>query len=200
MENSSAPRMETGEVRIEDLKLNTSARDDIPTLLMGLQELYGDEESRARLFAKLEKQVRSSNCAKRRSPTIGLWQIYVLANLRQALGRDLDHILHLANHLHDMREFLGLPDIPDGNVIERRALVENIDIFGQEFIIESCKRIMKSGREVRKRAREAARSRAAAKRLARFEELPKKPSCSSKGSASNPDAADPMQGEFRFDS
>ena len=200
MEISSAHQLETGEVRIEDLNLDTSARDDIPTLLMGLQELYGDEESRSKLFAKLEKQVRSRNGAKRRSPTIGLWQIYVLANLRQALGRDLDHILHLANHLYHIREFLGLPRFPDGDVIERGALVDNIDLFGQEFIFESSKQIMKSGREVRKRTREAARLRTAAKRLARSENLPKKPSLSSNGSASKPDAADPMQGEFRFES
>ena len=199
MENSSARRLETGEVLIEDLELNTSARDDIPTLLMGLQELYGDGENRARLFAKLEKQALSRNGAKRRSPTLGLWQIYVLANLWQVLGCDVDHILHLANELTDVREFLGLPTTPDWRETDRRELVKNIDLFGQEYIAESSKQIMKSGREVRKRAREAARLRAAAKRLARAERLPKSPKNPSKGSAANPDATDPMQGEFRFD-
>ena len=199
MQDSSAFRLETGEVRIEDVKLDTRSRDDIPTLLMGLQELYGDGESRARLFAKLEKQALSSNCAKRRSTSLGLWQIYVLANLRQALKRDVEYILHLANHFYDIREFLGMPAIPDGIEIERGALLENIDLFGQEFIVESCKLIMKSGREARKRAAEAARLRAAAKRLARSQRLPKSPKTASKGSSAQPDEIDPKQGEFRFD-
>ena len=205
MDNPSSTRLKTGEVRIEYLKLDDGSRSKISTLLMGLKELYGDEESRARLFAKLAKKALARNGTIRRSRTIGLWQIYVLANLRQVLGRDLDYTLHLANHLYNLRDFLGLPDvrglptIPEKGVIERRALVANIDLFGHDFIVETSKLIMKSGREVRKRASEAAKLRAAAKRLARAERMSKNPKKSSKNSVGNPDPNDSMQGEFRFD-
>ena len=191
-DNSGAIRLKTGEVRIEDLELNTSSRADIPTLLMGLQELYGDEKSRARLFGKLEKHVLSRKGSKRRSPKLGLWQIYVLVNLWQALGRDVDCVLEMAQHMKHVRKFLGLSFFDDRQVIDRGTLEKNIDLIGQEFIVESCNLIMKSGLEVRKRAREAARLRAAVKRLARAQRL-------SMSSAANQEMTDSMQGEFNFD-
>ena len=194
-ENSGATRLETGEVRIEVLELNTSSRADIATLLMGLQELYGDEESRAILFGKLEKQVLSRKGANRRPPTLGLWQIYVLANLWQALGRDVDYVVEIAEEMNHVRKFLGLSSFWDSLDIDRGTLKKYIDLIGQEFIVESSQLIMKSGREVRKRAREAARLRAAAKRLARAERL----TMISKKSADNSDATDQSQGEFNFD-
>ena len=51
------PQMELGEVRIEDIRINLKSRDDIPALLLGLQHLYADEETRTRLFALLEEHM-----------------------------------------------------------------------------------------------------------------------------------------------
>ena len=39
MRNLRNPQLERGEVRIEDIKLNHNCRDDMPTLLSGLQYL-----------------------------------------------------------------------------------------------------------------------------------------------------------------
>jgi len=43
--------MEIGEARIEDIEPAPKSRDDIPALLMGLQHLYRNEETREALFA-----------------------------------------------------------------------------------------------------------------------------------------------------
>ena len=56
------PQMELGEIGIEDIWINLKSRDDIPALLLGLQYLYADEETRTRLFALLSD----------RGPTIGM--------------------------------------------------------------------------------------------------------------------------------
>ena len=50
MRNLRNPQLERGEVRIEDIKLNHNCRDDMPTLLSGLQYLYSQEASRDRLL------------------------------------------------------------------------------------------------------------------------------------------------------
>ena len=51
------PQMELGEIGIEDIWINLKSRDDIPALLLGLQHLYADEETRTRLFALLEEHM-----------------------------------------------------------------------------------------------------------------------------------------------
>ena len=51
------PQLELGEIRIEDIRINLKSRDDIPALLLGLQHLYSDEETRTRLFALLEEHM-----------------------------------------------------------------------------------------------------------------------------------------------
>ena len=51
------PQLELGEIRIEDIRINLKSRDDIPALLLGLQHLYADEETRTRLFALLEEHM-----------------------------------------------------------------------------------------------------------------------------------------------
>ena len=49
-------QMELGEVRIESLDPDPKSRDDIPSVLRGLQHLYVDDETRARLFSLLEAE------------------------------------------------------------------------------------------------------------------------------------------------
>ena len=53
MRNLRNPQLERGEVRIEDIKLDHKCRDDMPTLLGGLQYLYSQETLRDRLFCTL---------------------------------------------------------------------------------------------------------------------------------------------------
>ena len=45
------PRLERGEVRIEDIELDHKCRDDLSAILIGIQYLYSQEDLRERLFA-----------------------------------------------------------------------------------------------------------------------------------------------------
>ena len=51
MRNLRNPRLERGEVRIEDIELDFKSRDDIPVILIGLQYLYSQKAVRDRIFA-----------------------------------------------------------------------------------------------------------------------------------------------------
>ena len=44
------PRLERGEVRIEDIELDHKCRDDLSAILIGIQYLYSQEDLRERLF------------------------------------------------------------------------------------------------------------------------------------------------------
>ena len=46
MRNLRNPRLERGEVRIEDIELDFKSRDDIPVILIGLQYLYSQKAVR----------------------------------------------------------------------------------------------------------------------------------------------------------
>ena len=38
------PQMKIGEIRIEDIKIDKTSKDDVPRLLAGLQSIYSDKE------------------------------------------------------------------------------------------------------------------------------------------------------------
>ena len=75
MRNLRNPQLERGEVRIEDIKLNHKYRDDMPTLLSGLQYLYSQEASRDRLFALLDEFILPGIDKKVGRPGMDMWSI-----------------------------------------------------------------------------------------------------------------------------
>ena len=72
------PQMELGEIGIEDIWINLKSRDDIPALLLGLQHLYADEETRTRLFALLEEHMLPGVDRTVGRPGMELWRILVM--------------------------------------------------------------------------------------------------------------------------
>ena len=38
------PQMKIGEIRIEDIKIDKTSKDDVPRRLVGLQSIYSDKE------------------------------------------------------------------------------------------------------------------------------------------------------------
>ena len=50
-------QMDLGAVGIADIELDLKSRDDIPALLLGLQHLYSNQETRTALFSLLEEHI-----------------------------------------------------------------------------------------------------------------------------------------------
>ena len=50
-------QMDLGAVGIADIDLDLKSRDDIPAILLGLQHLYSNQETRTALFALLEESI-----------------------------------------------------------------------------------------------------------------------------------------------
>ena len=50
-------QMDLGEVGIADIDLDLKSRDDIPAILLGLQYLYSNQETRTALFSLLEEHI-----------------------------------------------------------------------------------------------------------------------------------------------
>ncbi len=72
------PQMELGEVRIEEIELDRKSRDDFPALLLGLQYLHADKETRTRLFALLEEYMLPGIDRSVGRPGMDMWRILVM--------------------------------------------------------------------------------------------------------------------------
>ena len=105
-------QMELGEVRIESIDLEPKSRDDIPAVLRGLQHLYVDDETRARLFSLLEAEAVPGVDQTVGRPGMDLWRILVMAILKQGLGIDFDR------HDQQVRLFLGHGSFSDSERYE----------------------------------------------------------------------------------
>ena len=71
------PRLERGEVRIEDIALDHKCRDDLIVILIGIKCLYLQEDLRERLFALLDKYILPGTNRKVGRPGMDMWSILV---------------------------------------------------------------------------------------------------------------------------
>ena len=92
MRNLRNPRLERGEVRIEDIELDFKSRDDIPVILIGLQYLYSQKAVRDRIFALMDEYILPGVNRKVGRPGMAMWSILVLAVVKQGLGCDFDRL------------------------------------------------------------------------------------------------------------
>ena len=145
------PQMELGEVRIESIKLDPKSRDDVPAVLRGLQHLYADKETRARLFSLLEAEAMPGVDQTVGRPGMDLWRILVMAILKQGLGIDFDHLHHCVNHDQLMRQFLGHGSLLDSEHYEMKTVVRNVNLLSPELLSKVGQLVVESGHGVSKK-------------------------------------------------
>ena len=90
------PRLERGEVRIEDIALDYKCRDDLIAILIGIQYLYLQEDLRERLFALLDKYILPGTNRKVGRPGMDMWSILVLGLIKQGTNCDYDQLPRIA--------------------------------------------------------------------------------------------------------
>ena len=147
MRNLRNPQLERGEVRIEDIKLNHKCRDDMPSLLSGLQYLYSQEASRDRLFALLDEFILPGINKKVGRPGMDMWSILVMGVVKQGLGCDFDRLHELVNEHKTLRKFLGHPAISD-KLYHYQTLVDNVSLLNPELLGKVNHLIVESGHTV----------------------------------------------------
>ena len=96
-----------GRTRIEEIKINVKSRDDIPAILLGLQELYLNEALQTAIFKLLEERFGEDCNLEVGRPGKDLWTILVLAVLKQGLGCHFDRLHEHANTHMVLRQLLG---------------------------------------------------------------------------------------------
>ncbi len=84
------PQMQIGEAAIEDVEIDLRSRDEIPKVLIGLQEIYRDRSVRAKVFEALEDQVPDNVNPDKGRRGMNLWTILVLGVIRLVCKWDYD--------------------------------------------------------------------------------------------------------------
>ena len=122
-------QMDLGAVGIADIDLDLKSRDDIPAILLGLQHLYSNQETRTALFALLEEHIGPGTDRGVGRPGMALWRILVMGVLKQGLGCDFDRVQELANQHRTVREFLGHGAFAQDEVYQLQTIMDNVRLL-----------------------------------------------------------------------
>lgn len=119
-------------IDISEVKINPRCRDDITQLLIGLQYLYTNLETREQIF-QLLREVPQKDVNNGR-PGMDLWQILVLALLRVNCNIDWDRMHSLANNHSEIRQIMGFSDWIEKPQFSLQSLKDNVSLLTVETI------------------------------------------------------------------
>ena len=142
------PRLERGEVRIEDIELDHKCRDDLSAILIGIQYLYSQEDLRERLFTLLDKYILPGTNRKVGRPGMDMWRIPVMGLLKQGLNRDYDRLHDLVNQHSDVRRFPGHAVIGDNYRYNYQTIKDNVSLLKPKLLEEVNQSVVESGHKI----------------------------------------------------
>jgi len=122
------------------------SRDDIPSVLYGLQHIHNDKELLNKIFVILEEHCTTESSQATGRPGMPLWNILVLGVLRLSLNIDYDRLMELANNHITIRQMLGHGGI--FNADHRYALQtikDNIGILNADILCKINDIVVSSG-------------------------------------------------------
>ena len=134
---------------IEAIPLDVKSRDDIPAILIGLQAIYRNESTRARLKQLLEEQLLPDVRHDTGRPGMCLWEILVLGVLQVGLNCDFDRLEYLAKNAKDLRQMLGLSPVMDEEItFDRQTLIDNVSLLTPSILRQVNDLVVETGHEV----------------------------------------------------
>ena len=139
---------------IENIELDHKSRDEIPKLLIGLQYLYSNIETRDKVFKILKRLIPNNTNTKAGRPGMDLWKILVLGTLRLNCNWDYDKVHEIANNHRFVRLMLqheendwrryGLQTIKDNVWLLSSEILDEIN---QVVVAEGHKLLLTDGEE-----------------------------------------------------
>ena len=147
MQNLIESRRPAGSVPIEEIEMNTKSRDDIPALLIGLQEIYMNEATRTELSRLLDEHIlqRARRAIDRQE--MDIWAILVMGVLKQGLHWDDYRLKDFVNHHRKIREMLG-HDVMDESHYELQTIRNNVKRVTPELLREVGRLVAETGHKV----------------------------------------------------
>ncbi len=147
MRNCIKEQLTIGEVDIDDIQLDLRSRDEIPKILIGLKEIYKNEEIREKIFTILKEVIPSQTSQTTGRPGLSFWQIFVLGNIRLTCNIDYDQLQELSNQHKTIREMLG-HSIFDEKYYPLQTLKDNLMLFTPDILDRINKVVVEFGRQI----------------------------------------------------
>ena len=144
-------QLELAGTAIEDIRFNLKSRDDIPAILIGLQHIYTNPETREELFSLLEEKLLPEVDLHAGRPGMDIWRVVVLGALKQGLGCDYDRLHSLANSYMELRQMLGHGGYGDEYEYELQTITDNVSLLSPELLRDINSIVVRSGHAVSKK-------------------------------------------------
>jgi hypothetical protein len=125
-------QMKFGEVDIAEIDFDPRSRDEIPKLLIGLQEIYCNRKVRDAVFTALCDLIPEGVDANNGRRGMDLWKILVLGTLRLSCNWDYDKLMEIANNHKTLRLMLGHSSVMDDYYYPLQTLKDNLSLFTPE--------------------------------------------------------------------
>jgi transposase, IS5 family len=145
---------ELGQTTIENVRIPTKSRDELPPVLAGLQWIFCTPEVNTAVFDLLAQNVNATTDPNNGRPGMDLWTILVLGTIRLALDCDYDRLAHIATYDGLVRQMLGLPvfgiDTKDAP-FHHRTISDNICQFDETLLAQINAIIITHGQPILKK-------------------------------------------------
>lgn len=130
---------------VSAVKINTKSRDELPPVLVALQQIFITPELNQSIFLLLEEKIVNTK-KKTGRPGMDLWHILVLAIVRHTLNTNWDRMEYLSNNDTSLRKIMGVHVEKFG--IEElefayQTIVDNVSLI-DETMLESINDIVVS--------------------------------------------------------
>jgi IS5 family transposase len=136
MRKAFEKQLKIGQVDISNIQIDINCRDEIPQLLLGLQEIYKDKEIREQVFEILENIVPENVDANNGRPGMDLWKILVLGTLRLNCNWDYDKLHNISNNHMEVRRFLGHTHFDFDQTYPLQTIKDNVCLLTPEVLDE----------------------------------------------------------------
>jgi hypothetical protein len=141
-------QMKFGEVDISSIEFDLQSRDEIPKLLMGLQEIYCNHKVRGKVFRVLRDLIPEGIDPNNGRKGMDLWKILVLGTLRLCCNWDYDKLMEIANNHHKLRLMLGHSSLYDDYYYPLQTLKDNVSLFTPEVLDRINRIVVEHGHQI----------------------------------------------------
>jgi len=141
-------QMKFGEVDISKIEFDPRSRDEIPKLLMGLQEIYCNRKVRDKVFTVLLDLIPEGIDQNNGRRGMDLWKILVLGTLRLCCNWDYDKLMDIANNHKTLRQMLGHGSLYDDYHYPLQTLKDNLSLFTPEVLDRINRIVLQHGHQL----------------------------------------------------